>query len=125
MLLTNQNQQIMKQITLTACLLFALISTNVFSQTIDCKKQLESIKNEVKQDRSKLSDLVKEFNNLKTQISVATIDDKVVDSLKTTQKSISDLKKGINKKIDNFESLRDVCLSNNAITEDDFERHPL
>jgi len=109
----------MKQITLAICLLFMLINTNTFGQTIDCKKQLVAIKTNVKQDRSKLSDLVNQFKNLKTKLSDAVIVDSVIDSLKITQKSISDLKKEINKKIDNFESLKAVCLSNNAITEED------
>lgn len=111
----------MKSITLTLYLLFVLTSSNIISQNINCKKQLQSIKDEIKKDSIKLADIVKEFNLLKEQITVSKVEDSVFDSLKETQKSIPDLKKEINKKIDNFKSLRDICLSNSAITEEEIK----
>lgn len=104
--------------------LASLFASLVTAQTINCKTQLESLKNDIKTDSAKLSLEINTFNDLKNQIKVDLLNDSIVaivTILKEKQESINSLKKKINKAITNFESLKDVCVDNNALTDDELK----
>lgn len=98
-------------------ILFYFFSAYSWSQNINCQKQLESLKSNIKKDSTQLSTLLKDFSDLKNKITVTASNDSIIDNLKSTQKSISDLKKNINTNIDTFINLKDICLNSQALTE--------